>query len=96
MDTEKNDLTVCINKRTGKVEMLSRSGLLNLANAIIIRACDDYKMLPYKNERMFIEKFIRSGYFEMLSRGCVPAEKLINHLVHEAEKEDHSWRDQYG
>lgn len=80
MDYMKDDFTVCINERTGRVELLSRSGLLNLANAIIIQACDDYVDADFERDRPFIEKWIRSGDFDVYSRSCVSPDLLINHL----------------
>ena len=70
-----------INHRTGETEQVYREGLLNLANAIIERSVLDYtdEHATYY-ERNNIERFFRSEYFLMLSRGCVSPESIIKHL----------------
>ena len=80
MDIMKDDYISVINVRTGEQETVSRSGLLNLANAIIVQACDDYVDTAYERERNYIERWIRSSDFDLYSRSCVAPELLINHL----------------
>ena len=46
-----------------------------LANAIIIQACDDYSW-----DAVRVEKFIRSHWFHVLSRGCADPDLLVEHL----------------
>lgn len=75
-----NGFTTVYNFRTGTKERVSADGLLNLANAIIIRACDDYKSRDYQYRRFPIEKFLKSEYANLLMRGCCNPDKLINHL----------------
>lgn len=76
-----DDVLNVINPRTGKPEQVYKDGLLNLANAIIERAVMDYTEdhVSYY-ERNQIERFFRSEYFTMLSRGCVSPESIIKHL----------------
>lgn len=80
MNIMKDDYITVINVRTGEQETVSRSGLLNLANAIIVQACDDYVDNAYERERNYIERWIRSSDFDLYSRSCVAPELLINHL----------------
>lgn len=76
----KDDFTQVRNYRTGQIETVSADGLLNLANAIIIRACDDYKSKEYQFRRFPIEKFLKSEYANLLMRGCCSQDKIINYL----------------
>lgn len=80
MDIMKDDYISVTNMRTGEQETVSRSGLLNLANAIIVQACDDYVMPEFERERNYIERWIRSVDFDLYSRSCVSPELLITHL----------------
>lgn len=73
-----NDLIEVTNYRTGKQEIVSRESLLLLANAIIINACKDYQDEPAT--RYVIEKFIKSDYFDLLSRSAISPKILIEHL----------------
>lgn len=75
-----NGFTTVYNFRTGTMERVSADGLLNLANAIIIRACDDYKSKEYQFRRFPIEKFLKSEYANLLLRGCCSQDKIINYL----------------
>lgn len=75
-----NGFTTVYNFRTGTRERVSADGLLNLANAIIIRACDDYKSRDYQYRRFPIEKFLKSEYANLLMRGCCSPDKIINYL----------------
>lgn len=75
-----NGFTTVYNFRTGTNETVSAEGLLNLANAIIIRACDDYKSRDYQSRRFPIEKFLKSEYANLLMRGCCSQDKIINYL----------------
>ena len=77
----KDDFTQVRNFRTGQIETVSTDGLLNLANAIIIRACDDYKSRDYQYRRFPIEKFLKSDYANILMRGCCSPDKIINYLL---------------
>ncbi len=75
------DILKVVNQRTGRPETVYRDGLLNLANAIIERAVMDYTDEHATHyERNQIERFFRSEYFLMLSRGCVSPESIIKHL----------------
>lgn len=56
----------------------------SLANAIIIQACRDYMLEP--GMRSSIEKFIKSKYFNTISRGAVPPEQLISFLRTEVKQ----------
>lgn len=76
----KDDFTQVRNYRTGQIEKVSVDGLLNLANAIIIRACEDYNSRDYQYRLFALEKFFRSEYANILMRGCCNPDKLINHL----------------
>lgn len=76
----KDDFTQVRNYRTGQIEKVSVYGLLNLANAIIIRACEDYNTRDYQYRLFVLEKFFRSEYANILMRGCCNPDKLINHL----------------
>ena len=49
-----------------------------LANAIVIRACEDYK--EDARLRIGVEKFIMSEWFWILTRGRCDPRALINHL----------------
>lgn len=72
---------------------------LELANAIIIQACKDYKALYYKkrtkkymhllaeSDFFKLEKFFRSEWFDFLSRTCIDGETLIKHLQEEVQNE---------
>lgn len=75
------DITLVENFRTGTTEQVYTDGILDLANAIIERAVMDYtdEHTSYY-ERSQIERFFRSEYFLMLSRGCVSPESIIKHL----------------
>ena len=75
-----NGFTTVYNFRTGTMERVSVDGLLTLANAIIIRACDDYKSRDYQYRRFPIEKFLKSEYANLLMRGCCSPDKIINYL----------------
>ena len=55
-----------------------------LANAIILRACEDYQD-PWR--RGFCQEFFRSEWFMLLSRGCVKGETIIQFL--EKENSEH-------
>lgn len=77
----KDDFTQVHNFRTGEIETVSADGLLNLANAIIVRACEDYKSKEYQFRRFSIEKFLKSEYANLLMRGCCSQDKIINYLV---------------
>ena len=76
-----NDITLVQNHRNGQMEQVYTDGILDLANAIIERAAMDYtdEHASY-DERNQIERFFRSEYFTMLSRGCVSPESIIKHL----------------
>ena len=76
-----NDVTMVQNHRNGQIEQVYTDGILDLANAIIERAVMDYtdEHASYY-ERNQIERFFRSEYFTMLSRGCVSPESIIKHL----------------
>lgn len=76
-----NDITLVQNHRNGQIEKVYTDGILDLANAIIERAVMDYtdEHVTYY-ERNQIERFFRSEYFIMLSRGCVSPESIIKHL----------------
>ena len=76
-----NDVTMVQNFRNGQMEQVYMDGILDLANAIIERAVMDYtdEHASYY-ERNQIERFFRSEYFTMLSRGCVSPESIIKHL----------------
>ena len=50
----------------------------NLANAIILRAVDDYRLTDDERELKEIERFFRSGWFGVLSK--VDPEYLIRQL----------------
>lgn len=76
----KDDFTQVWNYRTGQIETVSTDALLNLANAIIIRACDDYNSKDYEYRLISLEKFFRSEYANILMRGCCNPDKLINYL----------------
>ena len=76
----KDDFTQVKNYRTGQIETVSIGGLLNLANAIIIRACDDYRSKEYQSRRSSIEKFLKSDYANLLMRSCCSQDKIINYL----------------
>lgn len=76
-----NDITLVQNHRNGQIEKVYTDGILDLANAIIERAVMDYTDEYATNyERNQIERFFRSEYFIMLSRGCVSPESIIKHL----------------
>ena len=68
------------NFRTEKKEIVSIDGLYNLADAIIIRACDDYNAKDITIREYDIEKFLRSDWALVLMRGCCNADKIIDHL----------------
>lgn len=53
----------------------------NLANAIVIRACDDYKMGKISDDEF--KRFCRSGYFNILTK--VDPEFLIEKMAKERE-----------
>lgn len=76
-----NDVTLVQNFRNGQIEQVYTDGILDLANAIIERAVMDYtdEHASYY-ERNQIERFFRSEYFTMLSRGCVSPESIIKHI----------------
>ena len=74
----KDDFTEVKNFRTGQIETVSTDGLLNLANAIIIRACDDYSLSDYRERD--IERFLKSDWALVLMRGCANSDKIIDHL----------------
>ena len=74
----KDDFITVQNYRTGQTETVSTDGLLNLANAIIIRACDDYQLPDYRERD--IERFLKSDWALILMRGYANADKIINHL----------------
>lgn len=75
------DVTMVQNFRNGQMEQVYTDGILYLANAIIERAVMDYTDEHASHyERNQIERFFRSEYFTMLSRGCVSPESIIKHL----------------
>lgn len=80
--------TTVFNYRTGKDEQVSRSGLITLADHIILRAVNDYKSPWHKHERHSIENFIKTPYFDLLSRSCVHPDKLITFLRQEVKQEE--------
>lgn len=51
-----------------------------LANAIILRACEDYQD-PWRRE--FCREFFMSEWFMLLSRGCTNGETVIQFLEKE-------------
>ena len=53
----------------------------NLANAIVIRACDDYKMGKISDDEF--KRFCRSGYFNILTKA--DPEFLIEEMAKERE-----------
>lgn len=53
----------------------------NLANAIVIRACDDYKIGKMSDDEF--KRFCRSGYFKILTK--VNPEFLIEKMAEERE-----------
>lgn len=55
-----------------------------LANAIIIKAIEDFENNVI-SEEVFV-RFIKSEYFAVLSRGCVPTEKIIKEIVEPCRK----------
>ena len=80
--------TTVTNYRTGEQEKVSRSGLIALADHIILRAVDDYKSPWHRHERYGIEKFFKTQYFDLLSRSCVHPDKLITFLRQEVKQEE--------
>ena len=52
-----------------------KEAVLNLCNAIIERACNDYE-----NDKTRVTQFFRSPWYEMLSRGKVDGETVIKFL----------------
>lgn len=80
-----NDITQVLNRRTGRIETVYKESLLDLANAIIERAVNDYHdayNAPYTRGQ--IECFFRSDYFLLLSRGCVSPDSIIKFLKEES------------
>ena len=76
-----NDITLVQNHLTGTIEEVYTDGILDLANAIIKRAVRDYTDEHATHyERNQIERFFRSEYFLILSRGCVSPESIIKYL----------------
>ena len=63
---------------------LNLDGCKRLANAIIITAIEDYKRGRI-NMREFA-RFINSGYFQVLSRGCVAPEKILKEVIQECHE----------
>lgn len=55
-------------------------GIKLLANAIIEQAVIDYKASRSEGTRRDIERFFRSDWFILLSRGVVNGEEVIAHL----------------
>lgn len=55
-------------------------GIKLLANAIIAQAVRDYKESRSEGTKKEVEKFLRSDWFVLLSRGCVNGEDVIAHL----------------
>ena len=53
----------------------------NLANAIVIRACDDYKIGKMSDDEF--RRFCRSGYFKILTK--VNPEFIIEEMAKERE-----------
>lgn len=73
-----SDFVRVTNYRTKKEEMVSRDGLYQLANAIIITAVRDYE--DYPELQYAIERFIDSDYFDLLSRSTISSNVLIDFL----------------
>ena len=63
---------------------------LNLANAIIVQAAEDYKDVKM---RPGCRSFFRSQWFMLLSRGSVDGETIIKHLEN---KEEAQWPVNFG
>lgn len=63
---------------------LNLDGCKRLANAIIITAINDYRTGRI-NDKEF-KCFINSGYFMVLSRGCVSPDKILKEVVQECHE----------
>lgn len=67
------------NDRTGEIETLSKSGLINLADAIVKNACEEYLRSNSDITINGIEDFLLSSYGRALLRSIEP-EDLIHKM----------------
>lgn len=65
-------MTAVINQRTGEREMVSKSGLINLADAVIKDACITYMKSNSDITIDGIEHFLLSSYGRLLLRTTSP------------------------
>lgn len=62
---------------------LNLDGCKRLANAIIITAIEDYKTGVIGMQEF--SRFINSGYFQVLSRGCVAPDAIMKEVIQECQ-----------
>lgn len=79
-----------VNSRTGENELVSKSGLINLADAIIKNACDSYMKSNSEVTARGIEHFLLSSYGRVLLRTIEP-EALI-YKMKEVKTSGRQWR----
>lgn len=88
-----DDFITAHNYRTDTDEEVSKDGLLTLANAIIIQSCRDY--MDDIEQRVYIEKFLRSEYALLLMRDSISPEVIITHLREEVKRANDNRRKSY-
>ena len=60
--------------------MVDNEGIKRLANAVILRACDDFGIYPHGLD---VKAFFLSDWFILLSRGSVEGRTVIKYLEEE-------------
>lgn len=78
-----DDFIIVHNYRTNTDEEVSKDSLLTLANAIIIQSCIDY--MDNIEQRIYIEKFLKSEYALLLMRDSISPEAIITNLREEVK-----------
>lgn len=71
--------------RLKEARSLNLDGCKRLANAIIIKAIEDYKTGAIGMQEF--SRFINSGYFQILSRGCVSPDAIMKEVLQECRHE---------
>ena len=78
-----------------KIEYITESGVENLIEAIIVRACKDYRLaLKSKNKSKIIslERFFKSDYFREMTNYNISGDWLIRTLKSEVLEDEYKDR----
>ena len=69
-----------------KIEYITKSGVESLIEAIIVRACNDYRLALKSNNKskiISLERFFKSNYFGEMTNYNISGDWLIRRLKSE-------------